>query len=196
MMKFICCFTCAAVMCLTAWAWGQTNGGALALQSNGEVDGTGWTIGNNVVGNNGNAVNGVGDNSDGYVGTYLQVPSGGSTVTITVNASGIESGTTWPDMTVSVAGMNQSFPVTSTSSGNYTATFNLPGDTNPNGDGMYVARVQLDNQTATATPDLTVNTVAVSGATVQNANTSTNALEAAQTYADEFRSGPGTIQLT
>ena len=183
-------------MTWTAWAWGQINGDALAFQSNGEADGSGWTIGNNVVGNNGDPTNGVGDNSDGYVGTYIQVPSGGSTVTITVNASGIESGTTWPDMTVSVAGMNQSFPVTSTSSGNYTATFTLPGDSNSAGNGMYVARVQLDNQTATATPDLTVNSVSVSGATVQNSNTSTNALEAAQTYADEFRSGPGTIQLT
>jgi len=197
MKRLVGLFLLAGGAATPVYAQSTVNGDNLVFQSNGEADGTGWTVGNNVVGGSAaNAVNGVGPNGDGYVGTYIQVPSSGGQITFTVNVSGVESGTTWPDMSISVAGMSQSFSVNSTNSNTYSATFNLPGDSNPSANGTYMVRVQLDNQTGSATPDLNVNSLsASSGATVLNSNTNTVALEAAQTYADKFRSGPGTITI-
>jgi GH35 family endo-1,4-beta-xylanase len=195
--RLLCFLACAVIPSRAARAQATpVDGASLVFQSSGTQSSTSWTLGNAVAGNNGDGVNGVGNNSDGYVGTYIQVPSGGSTVSFTVNASGIESGTTWPDMTISVAGENTSFSVDSTSANNYTATVTLPGDPATDANGTYLVRVQLDNQSATATPDLTVNSLSVSGATVDNVSNNTTALDAAQTYADEFRSGPGAITLT
>jgi autotransporter-associated beta strand protein len=157
-------------------AWGQTtiNGDNLALQSSGAAAGSAWTL-----------------SSDGYVGTYINL-STAAPVTFTVDASGVTSGGLSPDMTLSIADSNQSFPVSSGTLNNYTYT------TPTLAPGTYFVRTQLDNQTATQTPDLTVGslTVAGSGVSVLNSNTSTNALNAATTYATNYRQGPGTITLT
>gem|GEM_PF-1034440 len=161
-----------------AWTYvasAQTvDGNGMALQSSGSPSGTGWTL-----------------NSDGYVGTYIQVPSSaGGQVTFTINASGAQSNSIWPDMTLSVAGQNTSFSVDSTNPNTYSATLNLAGDTSTNADGTYFVRLQLDNQTGSATPDLTINSMNVSGAgTVVNQNNPTLAMEAAQTYIDKYRQG-------
>jgi autotransporter-associated beta strand protein len=95
-------------------------------------------------------------------------------------------------MTISIADSNQSFDVNSSSLSNYTYT------TPTLAAGTYFVRTQLDNQNATQTPDLTVGSLSVSGTgvSVLNSNTSTNALNAATTYADNYREGPGTITLT
>lgn len=160
-------------------AWGQTiNGDAMVMQSNGSADGTGWTL-----------------NSNGYVGTYVQVPSSGGQVTFTINAAGTESGAVWPDMTLSVAGQNTSFSVDSGSPNTYSATLNLAGDASASANGTYYVRLQLDNQNSTATPALTVNSLNVSGATVVNQNTSTLAMDASQTYIDEYRQGQMNVKL-
>jgi autotransporter-associated beta strand protein len=157
-------------------AWGQTtiNGDNLALQSSGAAAGTGWTL-----------------SSDGYVGTYIDL-STAAPVTFTLSASGVTSGGLSPDMTLSIANSTASFSVSSGTLTNYTYTTpTLPA-------GTYFVRTQLDNQTATQTPDLTVGSLTVSGTgvSVLNSNTSTNATNAATTYIDNYRQGPGTITLT
>jgi fibronectin-binding autotransporter adhesin len=156
------------------------NGSTMALKSSGAAaNNTAWTLGSN-----------------GYLGTYIQVPSAGSTVSFDLNATGIVSNGVLPDVTLSVAGTNDPFSVTTAANGDYIASVTLPGDSSANANGMYAVRLQLDNQSATATPSVTINKLTVTGATVVNSNTDAIALEAAQTYADKFRSGPGTVTLS
>ncbi|MGD0464440.1 MAG: endo-1,4-beta-xylanase [Tepidisphaeraceae bacterium] len=172
-------FATALPLAWTTGAHAQTvNGNAFVMRSTGAASGTDWTL-----------------SSNGYLGTYIQVPAAGGQVTFTVNADGTQSGSVWPDMTVSVAGENTSFSVSSTNPNNYVATLNLPGDSNSNANGTYAVRLQLDNQNASATPALTVNTLNVSGATVVNSNTSTLAMDASQTYIDKFRQGQMNVTL-
>jgi autotransporter-associated beta strand protein len=156
------------------WAQTTINGNSMALQSSGASAGNGWTL-----------------SSDGYIGTYIDL-STAAPVTFTLNASGAASGGLNPDMTLSIADSTQSFNVSSSSLTNYTYT------TPTLAAGTYFVRTQLDNQTATQTPSLDVGslTVAGTGVSVLNSNTSTNALNAATTYATNYRAGPGTISLT
>jgi GH35 family endo-1,4-beta-xylanase len=154
------------------------NGNAFVQRSNGSATGTDWTL-----------------SSNGYLGTYVQVPAAGGQVTFTINADGTASDSVAPDMTLSVAGENTSFSVSSTNPNVYTATLNLPGDPASNANGTYAVRLQLDNQNAVATPTLTVNSMNVSGATVVNSNTSTLAMDASQTYIDKFRQGQMSLNV-
>ncbi|MGD0390797.1 MAG: endo-1,4-beta-xylanase, partial [Tepidisphaeraceae bacterium] len=144
------------------------------MQSSGAAAGSSWTL-----------------SSDGYVGTYINL-SQSAPVTFTLSASGVSSNGLSPDMTLSIANSTDSFSVSSGTLTNYTYTTpTLPA-------GTYFVRTQLDNQTATQTPTLTVGslTVAGTGVTVSNSNSSTNATNAATTYIDNYRQGPGTITLT
>ncbi len=183
MRRFVTCFVIACgISSSAALAQTTVNGGSMALQSSGALaNNTAWDL-----------------NSDGYVGTYIQVPTSGSTVSFDLNAAGIVSNGVNPEVTLSVAGTNVPFTVSTASNGDYLANVTLPGDanaTNPNGNGTYLVRLQLDNQSATASPTVKINSLAVTGATVLNTNSDALALDSAQTYADEFRSGPGTITL-
>lgn len=159
---------------LASSAAAQTiDGDNLALQSSGAASGTGWTL-----------------STDGYVGTYIQVTKP-TPVTFGLDASGQASAGLAPDMTISIANDNQSFSVNSASLNNYSYTTpTLPA-------GNYFVRVQLDNQTATATPSLTVGDLQVSGngVSVNNADTDANALAAAQSYINNFRQGPMNLTL-
>jgi GH35 family endo-1,4-beta-xylanase len=155
------------------------NGNSMTMKSSGAASGTAWTL-----------------SSDGYLGTYIQVPSAGATVSFDLNATGIISNSVLPDVSLSVAGMNDPFTVTTAANGDYIASVTLPGDSSASANGTYAVRVQLDNQTAAATPTVKINSLSVTGATVVNSNTNAVALEAAQTYSDKFRAGPGTIALT
>jgi autotransporter-associated beta strand protein len=151
------------------------NGDNLALQSSGAASGSGWTL-----------------SSNGYVGTYISLTSPAA-VTLTANASGVASDGLNPDMTFSIANSTDSFSVAS-SAGNYTYTTpTLPA-------GTYFVRTQLDNQNTVTgqIPDLTVNSLTVSGSgvSVLNSSTNTNALNAATSYAQNYRQGPATITLT
>jgi autotransporter-associated beta strand protein len=174
MKKFVKYVVIAGGVSSPAWAQTTIDGDNMALQSSGASAGSGWTL-----------------SSDGYVGTYIDL-STAAPVTFTLNASGTASGGLNPDMTLSIAGSTQSFNVSSSSLTNYTYT------TPTLAAGTYFVRTQLDNQTATQTPSLDVGslTVAGTGVSVLNNNTSTNALNAATTYATNYRAGPGTISLT
>jgi MYXO-CTERM domain-containing protein len=181
MKRFVKCFVLVGGMSTPAFAQTIINGNVFGLQSGGSASGSSWNL-----------------TSNGYEGTYIKVPTAGSTVSFNINASGIASSGVNPEMTLSVAGTNVPFTV-SGSNGNYTANVTLPGDANPsnsNGNGTYLVRVQLDNQNGTAAPGLTINNMSVSGATVVNSNNDTEALAAAQTYIDKFRSGSATVSLS
>jgi autotransporter-associated beta strand protein len=181
MRRFVTCFVIACGISSSVLAQTTINGNTMALESSGSSSGSSWNL-----------------NSDGYVGTYIQVPTSGSTVSFDLNAAGVVSNGVFPEVTLSVAGTNVPLSVTTASNGDYLASVALPGDsnaTNPNGNGTYLVRLQLDNQSATASPTVKINSLAVTGATVVNSNTDALALDSAQTYADEFRSGPGTITL-
>jgi endo-1,4-beta-xylanase len=165
------------VLSLAAAARGQTttvNGSSLVLRSSGAVSGsTGWTL-----------------STDGYLGTYVQLSQPGP-ISFTAAASGASSGGVAPEMTFAIADYKQSFNLTSTQS-NYTfTTSTLPA-------GTYFIRTQLDNQTATAQPTMTLASlkVAGTGTSVLNTSTDSNALASANTYIDNFRKGPATVSFT
>jgi GH35 family endo-1,4-beta-xylanase len=148
---------------------------------------------------------------NGYVGTYVTLAQSGA-VTFTASASGTASNGIDPDMTFSIADYSHSFDVTPGSTNNYTYTTPvLPA-------GTYFVRTQLDNNKVslvggnpvTATPTLTIGSLTVSGNAGVNTtapllptdpNYVTNylnplsqpALDAANTYINNFRQGPATV---
>ncbi len=151
----------------------SVNGSGLPLKSSGSVTGTQWTL-----------------SSDGYVGTYLQL-SQATPVSLNLSALGAASSGLSPDMTVSIANVSQSFSVNSSTASNYQFTTpTLPA-------GTYFVRVQLDNQTATQTPDLTLASLQAtgSGVVMVNSNSDSTALAAAQTYINNFRQGAVNVTL-
>ena len=173
--KLVKCVVIAGGMASPSWGQTLITGSAMPLQSSGAAAANnGWTL-----------------SSDGYVGTYISL-SQAEPVTFTLNAAGTASGGLNPDMTLSIADSNQSFNVSSSSLTNYTYT------TPTLAAGTYFVRTQLDNQTATQTPSLDIGslTVAGTGVSVLSGDTSTEALNAATTYATNYREGPGTISLT
>jgi autotransporter-associated beta strand protein len=150
------------------------NGSSMTLQSSGTASGTGWTL-----------------SSDGYLGTYITL-SQPTAVSLTLNAAGTASNGLSADMMVSIADSNNTFNVATSTLTNYNYTTpTLPA-------GTYLVKTQLDNQTSTQTPSLTLGSLTVSGTgvSVSNQNTTTNALNSATTYATNFRQGPGNITLS
>src|ERR1700691_4300360 len=97
------------------------SGNSMLLKSSGAVtNSTAWTL-----------------SSDGYLGTYIQVPSAGATVSFDINATGTASGGVSPDLTLSVAGTNDPFTITPGSNGDYVASVTLPGDSASDALGTY-----------------------------------------------------------
>jgi hypothetical protein len=80
MKRFVACFVIACAISSPAFAQTIVNGDNMALQSSGTASGSAWNL-----------------NSDGYVGTYIQVPTSGSTVSFDLNAAGISSQGVLPD---------------------------------------------------------------------------------------------------
>ena len=106
-------------------------------------------------------------------------------MTFTLNASGTASNSLSPDMMISIADSNLTFSNITSTPTNYVYT------TPTLAAGTYFVRTQLDDQTATQTPSLDVGSLTVSGTgvTVLNSNSSTNATNAATTYATNYRKG-------
>jgi autotransporter-associated beta strand protein len=174
MRRVVKCFVLVGGLSTPAWAQTTINGNVMALQSSGAANGNAWAL-----------------SSDGYVGTYINVTSP-TAVSFTLDASGTASNGLNPDMTISIADSTQSFNVTSSSLTNYTYT------TPTLAVGTYLVRTQLDNQTATQSPGLTIGSMTVSGTgvSVSNTNSNNNALASASTYISNYRQGQGTITLT
>ena len=141
----------------------------LALRSSGAATGgTSWLLGSN-----------------GYVGTYITLPSAG-TVTLAVSASGSADAGVSPKMDIVVDDSDASFSVASGTT-NYSTTLSLPA-------GTHFVRMQFTN--ADPSRKLTIANLQVTGATVSNSSTDTNATNAANTYIQNFRKGNATISLT
>jgi autotransporter-associated beta strand protein len=172
--RVVKCVALAGGLATPAFAQTTITGSSLALHSSGANSSNSWTL-----------------SSDGYVGTYINLTQP-APVTFTLNASGTASNGLSPDMMISIADSTQSFNVTSSSLSNYTYT------TPTLAAGTYFVRTQLDNQTATQSPSLTVGSMTVSGTGVSVLNTSNaaNALASATTYATNYRSGAGSLTLT
>lgn len=167
----ICLFWLAAA-CAGPAALAQTtiNGSALALRSIGGGAGS-WTLDRN-----------------GYVGTYIDVPSTGD-VTIHVNAAGTASGGIDPHMNIVLADTKVGFDVAG-SVNPYEYTFsNVPA-------GRYVVRTEFNNDLEVSPRELTIQDLTVTGATVMNTSTSANALAAADSYIQNFRRGDVSIALS
>jgi GH35 family endo-1,4-beta-xylanase len=133
-------------------------------------------------------------NTNGYVGTYITLPSPG-TVTLTASALGVTSDSTVPELGIAVDDSLTKFNVAAGGFGNYTANVSLPA-------GTHFVRLQYDNDKDADpvngnTHSLTVGSLQVTGATVVNAPPDLNqtALDAANTYINNFRKGNATIHL-
>jgi GH35 family endo-1,4-beta-xylanase len=146
-----------------------TPGSSLALKSRGSGSGA-WTIDRN-----------------GYVGTYISVPTPGN-VTINVNASGTPAGGIDPHMNIVIADTKAGFDVAS-GQNSYQHTFNLPA-------GTYLVRTEFNNDLEKSARALTVHDLTVTGATLLNSSNSANALAAADTYVQNFRTGNVSVALS
>jgi hypothetical protein len=145
------------------------NGSALALRSNGSAQGGAWTLNNN-----------------GYVGTYVTLDAPGG-VTVSIQATGQEFAGVAPRMNVAVADSVAGFDVASGVAG-YEHTFALPA-------GTHFIRTEFNNDPQQTARSLTVQNLAVTGATIANSNSSANALAAADSYISSLRRGPARLEL-
>ncbi len=151
---------------LAAPAW-AVNGSVLALNSGSDVA-TSAQLNNN-----------------GYAGTYIKLAAPGA-VTVTVNALGTASGGVDPRLSVVLNDTAMGWDVGG-SAANYEHTFDLPA-------GTHFLRAEFNNDGGTGRA-LTINSLDVSGATIEAANTNALALAAAETYTANYRRGPTSLTL-
>jgi GH35 family endo-1,4-beta-xylanase len=145
------------------------SGGSLALKSSGGNQGGGWTL-----------------NDNGYVGTYIDLPAAGE-VTIAVEAAGQAFNGVAPRMNVVVADAAAGFDV-APGVNSYEHTFSLPA-------GVHFVRTEFANDPLKTARSLTVHNLDVAGAVLANANTSANALAAADNYIANYRRGSARVSL-
>jgi GH35 family endo-1,4-beta-xylanase len=154
----------------TACAQTTLTGSSLALKSTGSGSGT-WTL-----------------DRDGYVGTYINVAAPGN-VTVRVNANGTASGGIAPHMNLVLADTKAGFDVTS-GVNPYEYTFNnMPA-------GTYFLRTEFNNDLAVTSRALAIQDLTVTGATISNSSTNSNALAASDTYIQNFRKGNVKVGLS
>lgn len=159
-------FALAILQMPSVWA---LNGDQLILKSNGFDGGTSWTLQDN-----------------GYVGTYFDLAVPGD-VTISVNASGTQSGGVGPRMNIAVADTMTTFDVLA-GSGLYEYTFALPA-------GKHFVRTELVNDPGKTGRQLTIEQMNISGAAIDNTHTDANALAVANNYIENFRRGYAQVTL-
>jgi GH35 family endo-1,4-beta-xylanase len=157
---------CLALLSTPVWA---INGSSLVLKSNGFDSGGSRTLQDN-----------------GYVGTYIDVPTAGS-VTVSINAAGTASGGINPLMNIVVGDYLAGFDVPS-GSGLYEHTFELPA-------GKHFIRTELANDPGKTGRQLAIEQLNVSGATIDNTHTSANSLAVANNYIANFRQGNANLML-
>jgi GH35 family endo-1,4-beta-xylanase len=167
------CLMCALLLAVPISTLAQTfSGNSLSHRSSGSGT-SNWTLTEN-----------------GYVGTYISLTEPGS-VTLSVNASGATTDALSPRMNLVIADTKVGFDVTS-GFNNYQHTFDLPA-------GTYFVRTEFNNDVPTASRQLTVGSLSISGATVSNTSSTSannaNALAAADTYIEHFRQGSANIAL-
>jgi len=165
----------SALVLIPCAARGQTSltGSTIALKSNGST-----TL-----------------NSNGYLGTYLTIPAGGATVKLTASATAA-AGAPAAHMNLVIADSITGFTVNATSATNYaTPNLTLPA-------GTYFVRAERDYAAnggasgAFTLNNLSVSTISGEAASFSNASTNTNALNAANTYIDNFRKGSASVAMS
>ena len=146
------------------------DGDTLALRSSGTDTGTSWTL-----------------DRDGYVGTYITLTSPG-TVSFWIGAAGQSAGGIAPRMNLAVDDTKTGWDVAAVGN-TYTANVALPA-------GTHFVRTEFANGAVGSGRTLTVQNFSVTGATLSNTSTNTNALAAANTYIENFRKGPANVALS
>lgn len=147
------------------------NGNTVAIRSSGSSTGSAWRL-----------------NDNGYLGTYVTLASAGD-VTVSVQAGGAAFDSINPQMNLVMADEKASFEVTAGSTLTYQHTFSLPA-------GTHFLRAEFPNDPTQTARNLVINTLDVSGAgSLSNSSTNANALNAANTYIQNFRQGPANVQL-
>jgi GH35 family endo-1,4-beta-xylanase len=130
---------------------------------------------------------------NGYVGTYIHLDNPGD-VTIGVQAEGQADAGIDPHMNIVIADTQAGFDVVS-GAANYQHTFSLPA-------GTYFVRTEFNNDLAVTPRQLTIDNLSVTGATVYNSSTATAAtnnfyaIDAANTYINNFRRGDVAVGLS
>jgi GH35 family endo-1,4-beta-xylanase len=148
-----------------------------------------WSIsGNSLVINSGGTSGSNALLSDnGYVGSYITLAAPGD-VTVTVSASGTAFGGVNPKMNFALGDSLAGFEVTPSTFNNYEHTFtNLPA-------GTHFLRTEFGNDRDTGRA-LSIADLSVTGATLLNTNTNTNALAAADNYVANYRKGSAQLTL-
>jgi GH35 family endo-1,4-beta-xylanase len=179
-MSLLSKFVLGCVLCCAGRlpAWSQTtvvSGISLPLLSTGSASRSSWTLDRN-----------------GYAGTYIHLDSPGD-VTIGVQARGVADGGINPHMNIVLADTQAGFDVAA-GAANYQHTFSLPA-------GTYFLRTEFNNDLAASPRALTIDNLSVTGAMVYNLATASQAtknvyaLDAADTYIQNFRRGEVTINL-
>jgi GH35 family endo-1,4-beta-xylanase len=147
------------------------NGNALAIRSTGSASsGSAWTL-----------------DRDGYLGTYITLATPGN-VTVSVKAEGTASGGVNPNMNIVIADTKAGFNV-KPGGGTYSNTYALPA-------GTFFVRTELNNDLALTSRQLKVDSFSVTGATISNTNSNSNALAASDTYIANYRKGNVTVDLS
>ena len=146
-----------------------------------------WAInGNALVLNSGSNIGSAARlNDNGYAGTYITLAEQGL-VTLRINAQGQSFSGVAPRLNLVVDDSNMGWDVGDTAS-NYEQTLNLPA-------GTHFVRAEFNNDGGTSRA-LSINSLDVIGATVNNVNSNANALAAAATYTENYRKGHATIAL-
>ena len=125
--------------------------------------------------------------NNGYVGSYINLAAPGD-VTVTVSASGTAFDGSNPRMNLAIGDSLVGFDVTPSVFNNYAYTFNnVPA-------GTHFLRTEFTNDRNTSRA-LSIGDLSVTGATLLNMNTNTNALAAADNYVANYRRGPAQVSL-
>jgi len=139
------------------------------LRSSGDSDRTGWRL-----------------TESGYVGTYLRVAREG-TVRLALEASGVAGGSAAPRLALVIADESKEFEVGSERAAHELGVV-LPA-------GTYVLRADFENAAPETGRAIVIHQLVVSGAEVLREHVSANALDAANTYIENFRRGAARVKL-
>jgi GH35 family endo-1,4-beta-xylanase len=161
-------FACVLIVSLASRVFAIA-GSSMAYRSSGSDSSGDWTLSQN-----------------GYLGTYITLAAPGD-VTVSVQASGLSGGGVAPHLNMVVDDSSVGFDVVA-GFNTYQQIFSLPA-------GTHFLRTEFNNDISTSDRRLTVRSVDVSGAAINNVSSNTNALAAADTYIANFRKGPAKVAL-
>lgn len=122
---------------------------------------------------------------NGYAGTYVTLATPGP-VSFTINAAGNSFGGVDPRLNLVVNDSSMGWDV-GAAAADYEYTLDLPV-------GTHFIRAEFNNDGGTSR-SISINSLDVSGASISNVNSDSNALSAADTYIQNYRRGPAAVQF-